>query len=561
MVDMHDPVALETSVDPALARRVSVLIFARLALIVLIVMAGWWWIYSDARLSLSTLPTGLVVLLLVSVFLAAVFQLGLRLSRKLTWQIRSQFLLDTLVITWLVWETGDLISPYITLYILLISVAGYFLGRRDAYIVTAASCVAFCMLSMASYWSMIPTLSGGIASSRAVQIIAFNNAAFILVGLLTARIAEQHKVGEALKRAEANFADLSVLHERILGSINSGLITTDLDGRIHALNPAAEKITGLRADDALGHQVFEIFDDSVRPPIEMHLGKIQAGDRTPVHFEARIATDGNADHSSASVACTVSPLCGSSDSATGLIIAFQDTSVLHAMEETLRHSDRMAAVGRLAAGLAHEIRNPLGSMSSALQFLSEKEEPDTSEAALMSVVLRESDRLNRIITDFLTYARTQPAGPRGSGCEPTDIGAAVRDCLALLKHDPGVSDRHTFEYISPEGSVILSVDETQIKQVCWNLIQNAIHAMPDGGRLTVSLLEPNERLVRLVFADTGCGIAPQDRDRIFEPFYSGSKGSGLGLSIVHRIVTDLGGGIGVQSEVGSGTAITIDLPR
>ncbi|MBK6750346.1 MAG: PAS domain-containing protein [Acidobacteria bacterium] len=555
---MHDSVALEISVDPALARRVSVLIFARLALVVLIVMAGWWWIYSDARLSLSTLPTGLVVLLLVSVFLAAVFQVWLRVSRTLTWQIRAQFFLDTVVITWLVWETGDLISPYITFYILLISVAGYFLGKRDAYVVTAACCGAFCMLSIASYWSMIPTLSGGIASSRAVQIIAFNNAAFVLVGILTARIAEHHKVGAALKLAEANFADLSVLHERILRSINSGLITTDLDGRIHAFNSAAGRITGLRADDAIGREVFEIFDGSVRPTIEMCLREVQAGGRTPANFEAPIASAVMTDKP-ATVACSVSPLCGSSDIATGLIIAFQDTSVLHAMEETLRHSDRMAAVGRLSAGLAHEIRNPLGSMSSALQFLSEKEKPETAEAALMSVVLRESDRLNRIITDFLTYARTKPAGTHTS--EQIEISAAIRDCLALLKHDPGVSEKHIFEYASPESPVILCADETQIKQVCWNLVQNAIHAMPDGGRLKVSLLEPNERLVRLVFADTGCGIAPKDRKRIFEPFYSGTKGSGLGLSIVHRIVTDLGGGIDVQSEVGSGTMITIDLPR
>lgn len=557
---MHDSIELEISVDRALARRVSILIFARLALIVLIVLAGWWWIYSDARLSLSTLPTGLVILLLVSVFLAAVFQLWLRLSRTLTWQIRSQFVLDTVVITWLVWETGDLISPYITLYILLISVAGYFLGKRDAYVVTAACCVAFCMLSIASYWSIIPTISNGIASSRAVQIIALNNAAFVLVGILTARIAEHHKVGEALKLAEANFADLSVLHERILSSINSGLITTDLDGRIHAFNSAAERITGLRAEEALGREVFDMFEEGLRPTIERCLREVQAGSRTPANFEAPLAAAAKADKA-VTVACTVSPLCFGSDIATGFIIDFRDTSDLHAMEETLRHSDRMAAVGRLAAGLAHEIRNPLGSMSSALQFLSEKEKPDTAESALMGVVFRESDRLNRIITDFLTYARTQPADPSKNGSEPTDIGAAIRDCLALLKHDPGVTDSHLFQYDSPDKPVVLRADETQIKQVCWNLIQNAIHAMPDGGHLKVSLLEPNERLVRIVFADSGCGIAEQDRERIFEPFYSGTKGSGLGLSIVHRIVTDLGGGIDVQSEVGSGTTITIDLPR
>jgi len=215
----------------------------------------------------------------------------------------------------------------------------------------------------------------------------------------------------------------------------------------------------------------------------------------------------------------------------------------------------------MAAGLAHEIRNPLGSMSSALQFLSEKAKPDTEDAALMSVVLSESERLNGIITDFLAYARPQPRNETDESFRQTDVGDVVKDCLALLRHNPAVNEFHEFDFVPPDKPVIIHADGAQAKQIYWNLFQNSVQAMPNGGRLSVVIHEPDLGRVRVTVSDTGKGISPDELGRIFEPFHSGANGTGLGLSIVHRIVTEHGGNIDVQSETGKGTMVTIELPE
>lgn len=560
---MFDQSPTRFPIDASLTGRVRVMIFGRLTLGFLFLAAGWWWIYSYTQFSLRTIPNSLLALLSVSVALTLIYLVWLRFSRTLVWQIRAQFLIDTVLITWLVWETGDIISPYITFYIILISLAGFYLGKMEAHAIAAACVICFTILSLLTAESLIYSFSGEVSGSRAVQIIAFNDAAFLLVGLLAARLADRRKIGEELKLAEANFADLNVLYERILSSINSGLITTDLQGKIYAFNRAAEEISGLRASETIGQSVFSVFGDEIRQPIEMCLSEVQTVEFSPPNFEGGIRSptveNGTGQH--VTVACSVAPLVGKAGGVTGLIITFQDKTELHAMEETLRRSDRLAAVGRMAAGLAHEIRNPLGSMSSALQFLSEKSILETEEAALMAVVLRESDRLNRIITDFLTYARPQPLNKTARGSAQMDVGEAIKDCLVLLRHDPGVRDTHIFDFEPPVDPVTMQANETQIKQIFWNLLQNSIQAMPDGGRLLVDLREPNSKKVRIVVSDEGCGINAQELERIFEPFHSGADGTGLGLSIVHRIVTECGGRIDVNSESGKGTKITVELPK
>lgn len=548
------------SLDPALTGKVWALIVGRLILFTLIIMAGWWWSQSGNQESLSSNPYGLRLLLLALIPLTVLYSFWLKFSRTALWHIRLQFLIDTLLITWLVLETGELISPYVTLYVILISVAGFFIGRPDALIIAGACTLCFTALPLLTSQTIVYSLTGEVVPSLAVQTIAFNDAAFLLVGLLSARIADGRKIGDALKQAEANFADLSVLHERILSSINSGLITTDLQGKIYVFNRAAEEITGLQATDTIGLSVFSVFGDEIRPTIETCLGGVREIEFSPPNFEADLRN--NTAERPVTVACTLQPLVGASGGVTGLIIAFQDTTQLHLMEETLRRSDRLAAIGRLAAGLAHEIRNPLGSMSSALQFLFEKAKPDTQESALMAVILRESDRLNAIITDFLAYARPPQDGDVVSHADASiDVGEAINDCLALLRHDPRVLETHEFDFKPPEKQITLQADRSQIKQIFWNLLQNSIQAMPDGGRLSVNLHEPNPKQVSIIIADTGCGIEPENLDRIFEPFQSSAKGTGLGLSIVHRLVAELGGHIRVESEVGIGTKITIDLPR
>jgi len=544
--------------EPVLASRLLKLIIGRLLFVTLIFIGGWWWNELGPELS-ENFSKGTVLFLPLVAILTCAYAFWLRFGRTLLWQVRVQFFIDVILVTWVVWHTGGLISPYVTLYTILIGLAGFFLGRIDALAVSATCALFFTALPIIT----TPLLTGyfwtDTGPSRALQTIAFNDVAFLLVGLLAAHLADRRRIGDALKQTEANFANLNVLHERILASINSGLITTDLDGKIYACNRAAQNITGIPSNEALGKSVFTILGDDLRTAVEAV--RSQTPTLSPKAFELTLQRPRDEITPSVNVSCTVVPLVSAARKVTGMIIAFQDTTELRQMEETLRRSDRLAAVGRLAAGLAHEIRNPLGSMSSALQFLSEKSENSSDDKDLMDVILRESERLNGIISDFLAYARPERTGSLDTADIKVDVGEAISDCLALLRHDPAVNDKHLLNFDPPERKMVIKADEALIKQVIWNLARNSIKSMPDGGRLSIELSDLAPDLLRITVADQGSGISPENIDKIFEPFHTGGGGSGLGLSIVHSIVTEHAGRIDVKSQVGQGTTFTIDLPK
>ncbi len=546
------------------------LIFGRLALILPLLLASWWWTSSYLHISDEILTGRFFLFLLVSIVLTIVYFFFLRLDKNFLWQIRIQFLIDIFLITWFVRETGDTTSPYIALYIVLISVAGVFFGTLETVFVTALCAASYTLLSILSAQSLIYSFSGEAPPSRVLQIIAFNNVAILIVGLLSARLSERRRVREQLRETtenlretEANFSDLHALHERIVESIRSGLITTDLEGKIYKFNRAAEEISGLQSGETIGQSIFSLFGEELRAPVNLCLGAVESAEFSIEHFEAEIqATQGGGENQRrVAVVCSVSSLVGKTGNIYGLIFTFQDLTQIRAMEETLRRSDRLAAVGRMAAGLAHEIRNPLGSMSAALQFLQAKVPPATPEASLMKVVLSESDRLNKIISNFLTYALTSADGFSKDTFSVTDVGKAIRDCFTLLRHSPEVKETHVLECELPDAPVIIKANETQIKQVFWNLLKNSIQAMPDGGKLNVKLNEFPGKNVQIVFEDTGDGISAEYLEHLFEPFSSHARGTGLGLSIVHKIVRDHGGRIDVQSQIGEGTKITVELPH
>ena len=543
-------------------RRVRNLVYGRLVLNLILFVGGIIWIYSFTSFTLSSIPNGIALLFMLSVALAAVYLVMLKTWKSLEWQVRIQFVIDIALVTWLVWGTGDLISPYVTLYVILVGVAGFYLRKIEVNLIAAICALCFTILALLSTQDLIYSISGEVAPSRAVQIILFNIAAILLVGLLAGRMADRRNLGEQLQKAEEEFADLNILHERILSSIKSGLVTTDLQGTIRAFNRSAEQLAGVTSAEAVGRSVFTVFGDELRTPIEVSLRGVHDPGFVPPSFEAHIKADPSQNGSGVvrTAACTVTPLIGRSGGVTGLIIVLLDTTELHEMAENLRRADRLSAVGRMAAGLAHEIRNPLGSISSAVQFLSEKGTHAKEGNALMNVVVRESDRLNRIISDFLTYARPN-SDFASKNIKQVDAGEAVDDCLALLRHDPAVREKHIFEFAKPPKPLFIETDESKIKQVIWNLLQNSIQAMPDGGTLKVALEEPNQNFARLVFSDNGCGIDSDNLENIYEPFQSGARGTGLGLSIVHRLVTEGGGRIDVESEKGIGTKITIELPK
>lgn len=536
--------------NSATVQKIQTLIIGRLVVIFLLLAAMWFWAGGTYRLSFDKFPLWLFPVFVVAVGLTIVYFFLLRLSENFSWQVRAQFLIDALLITWIVWRTGDLTSPYVTLYIVLIGVASFFLRPKATLFVAGVCTVLLVTLSTIAHKNMINSFGQVQTDDKAAQIVGFNVVALLVVGLLASRFSDRHAAGAELEETVRSLANLRALHERIVESIRSGVVTTDLDHNIYTFNAAAAEITGLRLDQVRGRPISELFGD-ISEQIALSLAAAGKGEQPP-RFEADLVTP---DGFAVRIGFSVALLFSEANEATGLIVTFQDLTEIRSMEESVRRKDRLAAVGRVAAGLAHEIRNPLGAMRGAIQVLNSNTPATSTQAGLMDIILNESDRLNTIITNFLSYAR-----PAKAEFADTDVEQAVRETFTLLKHSPDVRENHVLE--SDLVPTVISADATQLKQIFWNLARNALQAMPDGGTLRVALLNiPNNR-IRITFEDTGDGMSQEQVEQLFEPFSnSTSGGTGLGLSIVYQIVKDHNGVINVRSIEGKGTTITVDLPK
>ncbi|MDQ3917646.1 MAG: ATP-binding protein [Acidobacteriota bacterium] len=499
----------------------------------------------------GALPFACVVLAL-----SAAYALALRLTRlPLRAQAGAQFALDSLLVTWLVWATGNLYSPYTALYILVISAASIFLGARGALVtaVGCAACYTAAMLGLTAGWFGV---GGGDltaeALAKAAEVVGLNDVAFLVVGLLAAWLAGRQTLSEVqMREATHALASLRALHERIVESIRSGVITTDLQRRVYTLNRAAEEMTGYDAAALRGQDVSILFGD-ISARIERSLAAAAAGQASPRYESECLTPEGFL----VKLGYNISPLFSEGGETTGLVITCQDLTDIRSMEETSRRQERLSAVGRVAAGIAHEIRNPLAAMRGSIQVLQSELAADAPQRELMDIVLSESDRLNRIITDFLTYAR-----PRKFSLAETDLREPLRETFALLRHSPEMLDGHRLEESLPEEPLVAMADVEGVRQVFWNLARNALKAMPSGGTLRAEMSRTPAGSVRITFTDTGRGMTPAQVERLFEPFSSSTTGgTGLGLSIVYQIIRDHGGTINVRSREAHGTTITIELP-
>jgi two-component system sensor histidine kinase PilS (NtrC family) len=497
---------------------------------------------------------GPLILGLAAFAATLVYALLLRFTRlSLAAQTGVQVAFDILLISWLVAVSGDLHSPFAALYIVVISVASITLGVRAALVSAVGSAVAYTvvMFGLGFGW-----FGGGIETASAAAIAGTTglyDVAFLFVGLLAAQLAaRQTRADVQLFEATHALASLRALHERIVESIRSGVVTTDLAGRIYTCNVAAEEITGYEAEALRGEEASILFGP-LAGRIEESLGAARAGELSPRYESDCLTPEGLRVR----LGYTISPLAGDGGEPRGLVISFQDLTHVRSLEETSRRQDRLAAVGRVAAGIAHEIRNPLAAMRGAIQVLHADANGDPAQGELMEIILRESDRLNHIITDFLTYAR-----PRRGELAETDVREHLRQTFTLLRHSPEMRAEHIIEEDYKDEPACVVADAAALRQVFWNLARNALSAMPEGGRLRVELRHVPGRRLRITFTDTGRGMSPEQVERLFEPFSSSTTGgTGLGLSIVYQIIRDNGGTIHVRSREGHGTTIIIELPE
>jgi two-component system sensor histidine kinase PilS (NtrC family) len=379
--------------------------------------------------------------------------------------------------------------------------------------------------------------------------VALNSFGFFVVALLSGSLAERARLGEAqLVQATEEIADLQAFNQYVLDNLVSGLATADSDNRIVTFNRSAMLITNRTGALPIGQPVDAVLQ---LPPTFAHnvaddLARVRSM-RIDYQFQR---PDGR--HIEIGLAVAALPL---PDGSRGYIYTFQDVTDVKRFEQNARLQQRLAAVGEMAAGIAHEIRNPLASMSGSLQMLKEGLPLTADQGQLMDIVLKESERLNQTIKSFLAYAR-----PQRIALQPLDLRGVVNETVMLLRNSTDVDDRHAIEVLQSDQPVMIDADESQIRQIVWNLATNGVRAMPEGGTLRLAVVEENN-VAALRVEDEGVGIPPEEVEKIFQPFRgSFGKGTGLGLAIVHRIVTDYGGNIEVKPRAGGGTVFRVTFP-
>jgi len=493
-------------------------------------------------------------LISVTYGLTVVYAFALRVSDRLPWLADVQLAVDACVITAFIAVSGGVSSYFSLLYALPIIAAATLLRRRGALTVGLLSALLYGLLVVAQYRGSIPGLEGWLAAGAllppprvALYTVAINIFAFLAVAALAGSLAENLRLtGARLERASREIEDLQAFNQDIIDSLTSGLLTTDVAGKVLSFNQAAGQIAGLSSAEMIDRHVGDVLQlpDEVRRALAADLD----GERSQRAEFFYHRPDGRRIEIGMAAAHLMAP------GKAGFLITFQDVTDVKRLERDARVKQRLAAVGEMAAGIAHEIRNPLASIGGSIQVLREELTLDSEQAQLMDIVLRESKRLNDTIRGFLAYARPQPGS-----AQRIDLAKAVADTARLLANSPEIQQDQRVEADVPAAPVWFDADEGQIRQVLWNLATNGLRAMPGGGRLRLAV-RAGERSGGPVLEveDEGVGIPQEELDGIFQPFHGTfARGSGLGLAIVHRIVSDYGGEIEVSSAVGKGTMVRV----
>jgi len=469
-----------------------------------------------------------------------------------------QVLGDLLIVTGIVHSTGGIESNFSFLYLISIISASIILFRRGGLGAATVASVLYGALVQALYLGAIrayPSTAQPASVVLPAQVVAYtiflNVFAFYTVAFLTSYLSENLRLaGRKLEEASDSLADLEVFNQTIIDSITSGLMTTDVEGRINFFNEAASSILTIASEKAIGQEVKTLLGE--KDDFLDRLRAKLAGKRFLRMEGAYLNRRGEEIY----LGMSVSHLLFDGEKKSGFLFIFQDLTEIKRLEREVRLKENLATMGEMAAGMAHEIRNPLASISGSVQVLAEAEELTEEQKRLMDIIVRESERLSGTLTEFLAYARPPRFEP-----DQIDLRRVLEETATLLGHSSEVLPEHQIALELPESPVMLFADPNQMKQITWNLARNALQAMPDGGRLEMALTRNGSGGVVMTFRDQGIGISGGEVHKVFEPF-SGSfkRGSGLGLAIVYRIVKDYNGMIQVDSVASKGTVISVHFP-
>ena len=484
-----------------------------------------------------------------------------------------QHIVDVLLITLLIYLTGGIESFFVIAYIFSIISGSIILYKRGAYFIASISSIAYGAFLDLEYYGLIHpmynSLSSGYhyGSSYVLYRILVYVLAFFVVAFLSSHLAEElrRKKSELIQK-QVDYDKLEAFNRDIIQSLDSGLLTIDSRGKITSFNKTAQKILRLNLEEMEQSDIRQLFPDIDGALFRMAENSLRAN---PYQRYETTVTDKTGK--TLFLGFSISPLRDNNDRVIGKTFIFQDITKFKEMEEQIKRSDRMATIGEFAAGIAHEIRNPLTSLSGSIQVLKEELKLRDANRHLMDIILRESERLNNLITDFLIFAQ-----PPRTNKEKLDIGRVIGETLQLFDNSPDCN-RAINILKELKSEIFLLGDPHQLKQLFWNLFINAAQIMPNGGELRVNLEKVNAHgtsnplkgakkrdmtpFAKISVSDTGDGIKPAEKEKIFEPFFTTKEGgTGLGLAIVHRIVENHEGFISVNSHRGKGTTFEIFLP-
>ena len=512
-------------------------------LAVVILFLGGAIVYLTGRHEISPrLIPWVVGLIIVSALQTFVSLLLLRTVKKWLLAVHAQLCWDLLFVTAVIYLTGGIESIYSFLYVLIIIAGSLFLPLGQLLIVASAATILHGGLLDLQHYRYLPIFGSqlfpaNIHAPDVLYAIITHASAFFLSALLSGYLAERLRRSEAAReQREIDLGELERLNQAILANITSGLMVVNPTGRIRSFNQAASRITGYRFEEVYNQPVEQIFPGFANDLRSVRRGEVKYLDKSGGELV---------------LGYSCSPFHDSSGKHLGHLVAFQDLTEVKMLEEQLKRSDRLAAVGRLASGLAHEIRNPLASISGSVQLLREDTGFNEENRRLMGIVLKEVDRLNLLLSDFLNFARPAPVQP-----EKFDLAALLDELSDLLRCD-AQSDSVRIE-ADYQGPIVLCADRQKLRQVLWDLLLNAVQAAA-GGMVRIGC-RPGGR--EIYIEDSGPGIDQDTRDRIFEPFFTTKeKGTGLGLANAFTNVEAHRGRLYVESGGIGGARFVISLPK
>lgn len=533
-------------------RRVEWLMLLRLVVTTFLLGATLFFQLQESGSMFVDAAIPLYVLVGATFLLSLIYALSLTVIPNLAAFSFFQILVDVVYATVLIYFTGGAASVFTLLYIFPIVSAGILHFRRGALFIASLSAILFGLLITFQFHNVIPPSDwpwespwGRYTPGYLLWVLVVHFTMFLIVAIASSSVAEQlQRTKISLSRRELDYQKLSELHTNIVRSIPSGIITTDEEDRITYVNNRGCSLLEASLTDLVSiplKAVFPVIEDSI----------LTSGVRQQTYRTVR-----GVGERQLHMELTVSDLKEEDGTPRGRLVVFHDVTQFRRMEERVKLSERQSAFVRITAGMAHEIRNPLASLRGAAELLSNSKPALDSERRLLGIVIREADRLNSLLSDFLVTVTSRQA--KKTRLLLSDL---AEETVAQFTGDYGSRRDICVETLINRG-VEIEGERAQIKQAFWNLLSNAADATPDGGVIH-AVLESDPVLGRAIFKvqDSGPGIPPEIRDRIFEPFTTTKpKGAGIGLSLVLSVIEAHQGTVEVQTAATTGTLFTIQLP-